>query len=129
MTKRDAAHDWIEGHFNFIPFSVFKRLANYDKDILNYCSSVLQLIGAEVDEDGVFVLPEMLWDTLFNPKEIIDDLWIREHLDYTVACGLYVFDSNDFGLLLGIDGGGYDFYTDHWIPLYTARGFQWHVEE
>ena len=24
---------------------------------------------------------------------------------------------------------GYDFYENHWIPLYKARGLQWHETE
>ena len=28
-----------------------------------------------------------------------------------------------------IDGAGYDFYESHWIPLYKARGLQWHETE
>jgi hypothetical protein len=32
----------------------------------------------------------------------------------------------DGRLVLGINGGGYDFYESHWIPLYLALGYQWH---
>jgi len=32
----------------------------------------------------------------------------------------------DGELLLGIDGAGYDFHEDHWIPLYLALGYGWH---
>ena len=34
----------------------------------------------------------------------------------------------EFGYFFGIDGAGYSFYEKHWIPLYKARGFQWHKE-
>ena len=34
-----------------------------------------------------------------------------------------------FGYIFGIDGAGYDFYEDHWIPLYKERGIQWHDKE
>ena len=30
------------------------------------------------------------------------------------------------GYLLGIDGAGYDFYEEHWIPLYNLLGLKWH---
>lgn len=26
-------------------------------------------------------------------------------------------------------GAGYSFYTEHWIPLYKARGLKWHDKE
>lgn len=29
----------------------------------------------------------------------------------------------------GIDGAGYNFYEAHWLPLYNARGLQWHDTE
>ena len=32
----------------------------------------------------------------------------------------------DDELLLGIDGAGYDFYGEHWEPLYVALGYHWH---
>jgi len=43
--------------------------------------------------------------------------------------GLFVFDSEDFGIILGIDGGGFDFYNSFWIPLYKLRGLKWHDAE
>lgn len=30
-------------------------------------------------------------------------------------------------LYLGINGAGYDFYESHWIPLYQALGYSWHL--
>lgn len=32
----------------------------------------------------------------------------------------------DESLMLAINGGGYDFYEAHWIPLYQALGYSWH---
>ena len=39
-----------------------------------------------------------------------------------------MYESGEFGYFFGIDGAGYDFYECHWIPLYKARGLQWHDE-
>jgi len=42
-------------------------------------------------------------------------------------CGFLVYESDDFnGHILAIDGGGYDFYSAHWTPLYLALGLDWH---
>ena len=41
-------------------------------------------------------------------------------------CGFRIYQSEDYGYVFGIDGAGYNFYEAHWIPLYKARGFQWH---
>lgn len=32
----------------------------------------------------------------------------------------------DGHLILAINGGGYDFYDAHWIPLYRELGYSWH---
>jgi hypothetical protein len=32
----------------------------------------------------------------------------------------------DGELVLGINGAGYDFYEQHWTPLYNALGYEWH---
>ena len=41
-------------------------------------------------------------------------------------CGFRIFESEEFGYFFGIDGAGYDFYEQHWLPLYKARGLKWH---
>lgn len=74
-----------------------------------------------------------MWGTMFVP-EMIDQQWItgeycNSHLQEVADCGFRIFESEDYGLLLGIDGAGYDFFEEHWIPLYKARGLCWHREE
>lgn len=68
------------------------------------------------------------WDTLFRPVWP-DDEWVRRNLDAVAGCGFLVFDCQYCGILLAIDGAGYDFYEHHWIPLYEARGFKWENEK
>lgn len=46
------------------------------------------------------------------------------------TCGFLVYEPRDFdGYILAIDGGGYDFYHEHWIPLYLALQLEWHTRE
>lgn len=43
--------------------------------------------------------------------------------------GFAVFDVYDEDLMVvGIDGAGYDFYEDHWEPLYDRLGLDWHKQ-
>lgn len=84
----------------------------------------------EVDLDDVSVerdswLP--MWGYLWNPENL-DEEWIKENLDIVSAYRFRIFESEEVGILLGIDGAGYDFFEAHWIPLYKARGLQWHTE-
>ncbi len=79
----------------------------------------------EEDYDSMdYGLP--MWGTLFNPKERLDEDWIRENLRVVADCGFRIYESEEIGILLGIDGAGYDFYTYRWIPLYKARCLRWH---
>jgi len=69
------------------------------------------------------------WGTLFNPSENIDIEWFKENADEIAKLGFYIFESDDFGILLGIDAGGFDFYEVYWTPLYELRGLKWHKEK
>lgn len=69
------------------------------------------------------------WYILFQPKDSADEYFIRENLQKVADCGFRIYEHDDYGIYLGIDGAGYDFYSAHWIPLYKAAGMQWHDEE
>ena len=74
------------------------------------------------------VLP--MWGTMWSFGDNIDDYWLEEKngLELMSRCGFHIYQSEEFGYFFGIDGAGYDFYEDHWIPLYKARGLHWHKE-
>jgi len=69
------------------------------------------------------------WGTMWAPNDRIDQDWIRDHADMVADLGFMVYESDETGIILGIDGAGYDFYDAHWVPLYRARGFRWHVSD
>ena len=81
--------------------------------------------------DYEFGLP--MWGTMWSFGDSIDDYWLlgddeigaKDHLKEMYECGFNIWDS-EYGVFFGIDGAGYDFYESHWIPLYDARGLQWH---
>lgn len=72
-----------------------------------------------------------MWGTMWSFGDSIDDEWLeRENgIQIMSECGFRIYYSEEFGYYFGIDGAGYDFYEAHWIPLYTARGLQWHDPE
>lgn len=80
----------------------------------------------EVERDSV--LP--MWGSMWSFGERLDDWWMEDQggLEKMSACGFRIYEHEDFGYFFGIDGAGYDFYEQHWIPLYEARGLQWHSE-
>lgn len=72
-----------------------------------------------------------MWGTLWAFGDSVDNWWLEEHggLQAMADCGFRIYEQEDYEYVFGIDGAGYDFYSEHWIPLYKARGLHWHKEE
>lgn len=69
-----------------------------------------------------------MWGTMWSFGDSADDWWLEEGMGIEIMseCGFRIYESDEFGYFFGIDGAGYNFYDEHWIPLYKARGLQWH---
>ena len=110
-------------------------ITGYDEETEEY---IIELSGGtrikceaanfEVNCDDEF-LP--MWGTLWTFGDSADDYWLTncDGIRKMSECGFRIYESDDFGYFFGIDGAGYDFYEAHWIPLYKARGLQWHDTE
>lgn len=101
-----------------------KALVEMDGDRSRH---LIDLDDLEAERDGW--LP--MWGTLWTFGDSIDEEWangeyLGPHLQDMADCGFRIYEQEDFGLIFGIDGCGYDFYESHWIPLYKARGLKWH---
>ena len=75
-----------------------------------------------------------MWGTMWSFGDKIDEDWVlgtycEPHLQEMANCGFRIYESEYFGLIFGIDGAGYNFYESHWIPLYKARGINWHKKD
>lgn len=72
-----------------------------------------------------------MWDTMWAFSSNCDNDWLEEegNLEKMAECGFRIYESEDYGYIFGIDGAGYDFYQEHWYPLYMARGLKWHDKE
>lgn len=69
-----------------------------------------------------------MWGNVWTFGEWLDKEWAEEHLQEISDCGFRIYQHDDIGLFIGIDGAGYDFYEAHWIPLYKSRSLKWHEE-
>ena len=69
-----------------------------------------------------------MWSTMWAFKDRCDIVWLGNNLQAVADCGFRIYESEDYEYLIGIDGAGYSFYDEHWIPLYKARGLHWHKE-
>lgn len=88
----------------------------------------------DVSEDDLKVLRDdefPTWGFMFQFEEVMDKDWLsnQENIRKLSECGFRVYYSDRWGYFFGIDGGGYDFYEKHWLPLYEARGLKWHLWE
>ncbi len=100
---------------------------DYTIELDNGETYVLNTDDFEVERDDL--LP--MWGTMWSFGDNCDDHWLEEDggIKLMSECGFRIYESEEFGYYFGIDGAGYDFYEAHWIPLYKARGFQWHEVE
>ena len=133
----DSLSNWIDSTFDAIPTEVVVSLhgtIDGESGISRYEPECEECDGrGEVEgEDGQYtacphcngsglaVTPtEMLkaypaaWKTMWHPRRLLDP-------DMLVQCGFQVYNTASFGMLIGIDGAGYDFHEKHWAPLRRA---------
>jgi len=113
-----AAQKWVR-EFNCIPQNIIVKLMDSDSD------EIVEVTPFAKTEYESF-LP--MWGTMFSFSDPLDNEWLSEpgNLQAMIDCGFRVYQQEDYDYIFGIDGAGYDFYEAHWIPLYKARGLQWH---
>jgi hypothetical protein len=143
-TIEDAARHWVS-QFNAIPQAlILKAYPSLEEDGLEILATELVCANCggtdyTVNEDDEKVcdhcqsVDEMqdtwdlpMWRTMWTFGENIDEGWARDNLETMRDCGFWVYESDELGVVFGINGAGYDFYEDHWVPLYKARGLHWH---
>lgn len=89
-------------------------------------SEQVEIPADEVEVECLELLP--MWGTMWSFGDSTDDWWLEDGngIEIMSKCGFRIYESDEFGYFFGIDGAGYSFYDAHWIPLYKARGLQWH---
>ena len=118
-TIKDATRAWI-GEFNAFPITMIEKLITLEPNSWYE-------ITPNIEESETDFLP--MWGWIWQMTDICDTDWLENNLEEVAECGFRIYESDEFGLFIGIDGAGYDFYKEHWIPLYKARGLQWHKTE
>lgn len=109
-------------------------IVSYDEKADEYVIKLDSGEEVKVDESGFEVerdsyLP--MWGSLWTFGDSADDYWLEEleGLRAMAECGLRIYEQDDYGYLFGVDGCGYSFLHEHFIPLYRARGLKWHDPE
>lgn len=72
-----------------------------------------------------------MWGWMWQFGDSSDDWWLENEdgVRKMSECGFRIYHHVDWGYFFGIPGAGYDFYAQHWCPLYKARGLKWHNKE
>lgn len=153
LTVKEATEKWVS-EFNSIEHSLIENVMKYcpddfieitpitkgdyvcsysgicgEAENVDYSNEQLDIEGQTFDFSDIYKeqdeLPMWGWFWTFNNS--LDEDWVRENLVTVAECGFRIYEYQDTGTIyLGIDGAGYNFYDAHWIPLYKARGLQWH---
>lgn len=107
------------------------EIVDYDEDEDAYTVRLDDDTEIRVDESEFEVsydgsLP--MWGTMWSFGDPCDNHWLEDMDGIRIMseCGFRVYESDEYGFFFGIDGAGYSFYEEHWIPLYRARGLEWH---
>lgn len=115
----------------------YQELGKVSEITLNDNDELIATVDFENDETHDIPLEDLsleeeeslpMWGTMWAFSDFCDSEWLdnEENRRKMAKCGFRIYESEDFGYIFGIDGAGYDFYERHWIPLYIARGLQWH---
>lgn len=121
-TIREATEVWVE-RFNTIPVGMIEQL------MVDHPDEWEEVTIFEEDEEFSDCLP--VRGTIFSFDSPCDDWWLEEEngIEIMSKLGFRIYHHEEFGYFFGIDGCGYSFMDEHWIPLYKARGLHWHKEE
>lgn len=147
LTIKEATEKWVS-EFNAIPQAIIAKaypsleemeILTTEKECVN-CGSTDYFSEGSEDGEGEDILTCSscgenefnnsyglpMWGTMWTFGSSLDEEWARNNLDALEECGIWVYESDELGVFFGINGAGYDFYEQHWMPLYEKRGLQWH---
>jgi hypothetical protein len=136
MNKNESVRKWVS-EFNQVPQMLIKKaypcldeveILVTEKECTECGGNPTEENTCEQCDGNDFVerygLP--MWGTMWTFCDSSDERWAENNLEKMRECGFFVYQSDELGLFFGIDGAGYDFFADHWGPLYDARGLRWH---
>ena len=104
-----------------------------DEDIQNEGYEVEDMDENQIDDARSEIenqQREVMWGTLFEAKDNTIKDWILDDYEKIITeAGFTIIDLSrenegeyETGVFLGVNGMGYDFYDQHWIPLYKIFG-------
>lgn len=124
-TKEECARLFVEERFDKIDSTMVTDLPEWYEHYEFRGES-----DEDPEEDGwddslAYVEPPM-WNTWFEPSDSFIYEKIEDMAKEVADLGFTLIYRDDEFWGLGIDGAGYSFYEEHWIPLYDLLGLTWH---
>ena len=119
-TIRKATEAWVN-EFNTIPQGMIKQL------MIDHPDEWEEVTVFDEDDEPDSVLP--MWGWMWSFGDSCDEEWLEDNIGTMSKLGFRIYCHDEFGYWFGIDGAGYSFMDEHFIPLYKARGLHWHKEE
>ena len=103
MDNLDKLKKWVDCNFSTIPVMLLEKA--YRDDEITILS-------------GGPAFP--MWGYVFVPDDpFLSDLIKKNAKKVYKKTGFIVYETDEIGVYLGVDGAGYDFYEAHWLPLYN----------
>lgn len=98
-------------------------------EVVSYSDETFTLELGDISRENEDYFP--MWGRMWTFGESIDNWWLEDEDNQRkmAECGFRIYECDELGYVFGIDGAGYSFYDEHWIPLYRARGLEWHDKE
>ena len=103
MNIEEACKKWVDRDFSSIPAQLIIRAYKDNPEELE-C-----LNNEDFFDDRPLNYWPATWGWLFHPNNSMDERWIEENIQEVEECGFLVYSSDECGVLLGIDGMGFDF--------------------
>lgn len=111
-----ATEKWVDTFNQFNTNMLFELYNNNPDD--------WELIHPEYNSSVYAPFP--MWATMWQFSDSADIYWIEQNIQAMIKCGFCIYRSEQYGYFFGINGCGYNFITEHFIPLYKKRGLKWH---
>lgn len=130
--KGEAVYKMVNNFMAEIPLWMFEDVYFEERDTLinlGLDGKPEEMDYEDVDGEELDVYEDWpSWGSVFRIKDSNMKSQIKNLAKDVAEIGfLVLYDKFQNELYLGIDGGGFDFYTDLWIPLYDVLGLKWHL--
>lgn len=118
IKKQEMVKKWVN-EWNSIPTDAVKIILDHE--------DVYSPINVPEDECMNMCGYPVAYSTMWTFDTSLDDDWALQHLEELYEIGVIVYESEHLGIVFGIDGTGYDFNKEHWVPMYDLRKLNWHI--